>query len=79
MDKKRLKIALKVLGTVNKHFLDTKKFYRRYEGRAMSKGKDISGGDNFFTSLEAKTSTNKLAQKNIFYFVAFKLRDILFS
>ena len=79
MDKKRLKIALKVLGTVNKHFLDTKKFYRRYEGRAMSKGKDISGGDNFFTSLEAKTSTNKLAHKNIFYFVAFKLRDILFS
>ena len=79
MDKKRLKIALKVLGTVNKHFVDTKKFYRRYEGRAMSKGKDINGRDNFFTSLEAKTSTNKLAQKIIFYFVAFIFRDNLLS
>ena len=39
----------------------------------MSKGKDICGRGNFFTSLEAK----KLAQKNIFCFVV-SMSEILY-
>ena len=54
MDKKRLRISLKVLEAVKERFPDTKNFMEDDEG-TMSKGKDICGRGNFFTSLEAKS------------------------
>ena len=48
MDKKRL-------GSGKRTFPSHQKFYRRHDGGTMSKGKDICGRGNFFTSLETKS------------------------
>ena len=54
MDKKRLRISLTVLEAVKERFPDTKNFIDKNDRWTMSKGKDIRGRGNFFTSLEAK-------------------------
>ena len=54
-DKKRLRVALKVLGTVKEEFPDTKKFKEDLIDEECQK-KNISADEViFFTSLEAKS------------------------
>ena len=50
MGKKRLRVALKVLGAVKEHFQDTKNFIKD-----LTDEQNICGRGNFFTSLEEKS------------------------
>ena len=55
MDKKRLKIAFRVLGAVKEHFPDTKNFIEDMIDKQCQKEKISLEGVTFFTSLEAKS------------------------
>ena len=64
MDKKRLKIAFRVLGAVKEHFPDTKNFVEDMIEEQCQK-ENISLEEVIFY----KSRSKKLAQKNIFYFI----------
>ena len=55
MDKKRLRVALKVLGRVKEEFSDTKKFIEDLIDEECQKEKISADEVIFFTSLEAKS------------------------
>ena len=55
MDKKRLRVALKVLGPVNEHFPDTKNFIEDLTDEQCQKEKISVEVVIFFISLEAKS------------------------
>ena len=75
MGKKRLRVALKVLGAVKEHFPDSKNFIEDLTDEQCQNKKDICGRRNFFY----KSRSKELPQKNIFYFVVSMLIDILLS
>ena len=55
MDKKRLRVALKVLGAVKEQFPDTKGFIEELIDEEYQKEKISADEVIFFTSLEAKS------------------------
>ena len=65
MDKKRLRIALKVLGAVKEHFPDIKNFIEDLTDEQCQK-EEISVEEVIFFY---KSRSKELAPKNIFYFV----------
>ena len=75
MDKRQLRVALKVLDAVKTQFPDTKQFIEDLIDEECLKEKNICGWGNLFY----KSRSKQLAQKNIFYFVVSMLRDILLS
>ena len=75
MDKRRLRVALKVLGTVKTQFPDTKQFIEDSIDQECLK-ENISADEVIFFY---KSRSKELAQKNIFYFVVSMLRDIVLS
>ena len=74
MDKKQLRVALKVLGNVKVKFRDTKQFIYDTMEEECQKEK-MSADEVIFYKLRSK----ELAQKNIFCFAVSMLRDILLS
>ena len=75
MDKRRLRVALKVLGTVKTQFPDTKQFIEDSIDQECLK-ENISADEVIFF---CKSRRKELAQKNIFYFLVSMLRDIVLS
>ena len=74
MDKRRLRITLKVLSEVKVHFPKTKEFIdERLEQEYLKE--NISAEEVIFQ----KPRSKELAQKNIFYFVVSMLRDNVLS
>ena len=75
MDKRRFQITLKVLNKVKVQFPETREFTEdRLEQECLEENISVEEVIFLFTSLEEK----KLAQKNIFYFIAlgFKTESI---
>ena len=72
MDKKRLRVALKVLDAVKTQFPDTKQYIEDLIDEECLK-KNICGWRNFLY----KSRSIQLAQKNVFYFVVSMLRDVI--
>ena len=75
MDKRRLRVALKVLDEVRIHFPDTKQFIEDSIDQECLK-ENISADEVIFF---CKSRRKELAQKNIFYFLVSMLRDIVLS
>ena len=75
MDKKRLRIALTVLGAVKTKFPETKQFIDNTMEDGCQKEK-ISADEAIFFY---KSRWKELAQKNIFCFAVSMLRDIVLS
>ena len=75
MDKRQLRVALKVMGAVKEQFPDTKKFIEDYLIKNV-KRKKISEDEVIFFY---KSRSKELAQKKIFYFAVSMLRDIVLS
>ena len=59
MDKRRLRVALKVLDEVRVHFPDTKQFIEDFIDQECLKENISADEVIFFTSLEAKTLLRK--------------------
>ena len=74
MDKKQLRVALKVLEDVKVKFRDTKQFIDDTMEEECQKEK-ISADEVIFY----KPRSKELAQKNIFCFAVSMLRDIVLS
>ena len=75
MDKRRLKLALKVLDEVKVQFPETKQFIEeRIEQECLKENTSVEEVI-FFRILEVKSQL----RKNIFYFVVSMLRDIVLS
>ena len=75
MDKKRLRVVLKVLDEVKVQFPETKQFIEECIEQECLKENISAKEVIFFTSLEVKSQL----RKNIFYFVVSMLRDIVLS
>ena len=70
MDKRRLRVALKVLEKVKTKYVETKDLIEDECQREKISVEEVI----FF-----KSRSKELAQKNIFYFVVSMLRDIVLS
>ena len=77
MDKKRLRVALKVLDAVKTKFPETKQFIDNTMEDESQKDEVIliCGWGNFFN----KPRSKELAQKNVFCLAVSMLRDIVLS
>ena len=75
MDKRRLRVAFKVLSTVKDQFLHTKQFIGDSIDQECLKENISADEVTFFY----KSRSKELAQKNIFYFVVSMLRDVVLS
>ena len=75
MDKRRLRVALKVLSAVKDQFPDTKQFIEDSIDQECLK-ENISADEVIFFY---KSRSKELAQKNIFCFAVSMLRDIVLS
>ena len=74
MDKKRLRVALKVLEEVKVRFLDTKQFIDDTMEEERQKEKISADEVSFY-----KPRSKELAQRNILCFAVNMLRDIVLS